>query len=689
MNQPTHSNRLAHEKSPYLLQHAKNPVDWYPWSEEAFTAAQQLDRPIFLSIGYATCHWCHVMEQESFKSAEVAKLMNDTFINVKVDREELPQIDSLYMEFAQAMMSGGAGWPLNLVLTPDLMPFFAATYLPADASQGVLGMKQLALRIQQIWNDPEERDSVYDQAGKIVDVFATHAAAEGEELPDQAQIKEAAEQLFQSADPVYGGTKGAPKFPMGLQALFLLHSVKETSDSRALFYVERTLEMMHRGGIYDHIGGGFARYTVDEQWLVPHFEKMLYDNAILARAYLEAWTYTHHTFYREVTEEILAYIERELSNPNGGFYSAEDADSEGHEGRFYTWTWEQIHNNLGANANLFCDVYGVTASGNFEGRNVLNMQSSIGEFAEAHRIEPVMLKNVLKELRQKLFEVREKREHPAKDDKIITAWNGLMIHAFAEAGRVLHNPTYLDRAEKCAEFLYANLWKQETLLRRWRDGEAKFDGCLDDYAFLIQGLLTLFEADRGTKWLEFALTLTNELQTNFKAEEGAYYLTNGKDPNLILRRCEFYDGAEPSGNAVQVENLLRIHQITGAPDYLTEAENVLKAAKEHIDLYPPGACYHLLALDRYYDKQAPTLLISLNDKEEYKEEIARMIGGNFIPHKAVIWCRASDEELRDLAPQCRTKPPVDDKTTLYICYPDRCLEPITDIQKMWDAIEQL
>jgi uncharacterized protein YyaL (SSP411 family) len=476
MSHPLYTNRLVNEKSPYLLQHAHNPVDWYPWGEEAFKAAKDQDRPIFLSIGYATCHWCHVMEQESFQSVEVAKLMNDTFINIKIDREEKPEVDSLYMEFAQAMMSGGAGWPLNVILTPDLLPFFAATYLPADSTRGFLGMKQLALRIRQIWEDPEERENVIAQAGKIVDVFATHIHAEGEKLPDQSQIKEAAEILFKTADPVYGGTKGAPKFPIGIQACFLLRLVKAASDSRALFYVERTLEMMHRGGIYDHIGGGFSRYTVDERWLVPHFEKMLYDNAILARAYLEAWEFTRQHFYREVVEEILGYIMRDMTHEKGGFFSAEDADSEGHEGWFYTWNWDQIHSVLGPDAPLFCDVYGVTPGGNFEGRNILHMRASLDEYAAQHRLEPGTLRKILKEMRQKLFEVRQQRPHPSKDDKILTAWNGLMIYAFAEAGTVLNKPEYHEVAEKAALFIQENLWNTAAPLARKRVAIRRLSG---------------------------------------------------------------------------------------------------------------------------------------------------------------------------------------------------------------------
>ncbi len=688
-SRPLYTNRLIHEKSPYLLQHAHNPVDWYPWSEEAFVAARTQDKPIFLSIGYATCHWCHVMEAESFQSVEVAQLMNETFINVKVDREEKPEIDSLYMEFAQAMMSGGAGWPLNLILTPNLQPFFASTYLPADANRGFLGMKQLVLRIRQIWENRDEREEVVAQAGKIVDVFAGYVQAEGTDLPDQEKIKEAAEILYKTADPIYGGTKGIPKFPVGFQACFLLRLVKKSGDSRALFYVERSLDMMQRGGIYDHIGGGFSRYSVDEKWMVPHFEKMLYDNAILARACLETWQYTRQNFYRDVVDEILKYVLRDMTGPSGGFYSAEDADSEGHEGRFYLWSWDEVHLILGKDAPLFCEFYGVTPNGNFEGKSILHLRQTLEEFAAQRHLDPVLLKQSFQKLREKLWKVREERIHPLKDDKVITAWNGLMIYALAEAGRVLANNHYLDAAEKGAHFIKTYLWKEGNLLRRWREGDARFDGCLDDYAFLIHGLLSLFEADRGSQWLEFALTLANTLKEDFKAENGAFYLTNGKDPTLILRRCEFYDGAEPSGNAVHAENLLRLYQMTGYEDYLNEAIDILKAAKEHIDLYPPGACYHLMALLRHYDNKAPTIIVALNEQEEYKEEISKMFASHFIPHKSLIWARDSDEELRDLVPTSRNKPPIDNKTTLYICYQGRCDHPLTEITEMWAAIEKL
>lgn len=683
-----YTNRLVREKSPYLLQHAHNPVDWYPWGEDAFAAAKQMDRPIFLSIGYATCHWCHVMEKESFQNVELAQLMNEIFINIKVDREEMPEIDSLYMEFAQAMMSGGAGWPLNLVLTPDLNPFFAATYLPPDSTRGFLGMKQLILRIKQIWADPHERELVIEQAGKIVDVFADQAVPPQKEIPPKEMIASCAQLVFQAADPIYGGMKGAPKFPIGFQASFLLREAQKHTDSRALFYVERTLEMMHRGGLYDHLGGGFARYSIDEQWLVPHFEKMLYDNAILAQVYIEAYSYTRHLFYREVAEQLFSYILREMTSPEGAFYSAEDADCGGKEGVYYTWGWEEVQKELKENASLFSEFFGITPSGNFHGRNILHMPYSLSEFSEYRRLDKRKLAELLKGMKETLLQARKTREAPKKDDKVITSYNGLMISALVAGALRFDEPKYLTHAEKAAAFIKEHLYEEQHLMRRWREGEARFDGGLDDYAFMIQGLITLFEADCGTHHLEWALELLNTLESEFKAENGAFYSTNGRDPNLILRRSEFYDGAEPSGNAVMAENLLRLFQITANLDYRKRAEEILAAAREHIELYPPGACYSLIALMRYYDEAAPTFVIALNESEDHKEELQKYLRENYIPNKAVVWCRAQDEGLRTLSPLVSQKTPIENQTTLYVCLADRCLEPLTAPEKMREAFEK-
>ena len=683
------TNRLILEKSPYLLQHAHNPVNWYPWGEEAFAAAKAEDRPIFLSIGYATCHWCHVMEKECFENVEIAKLMNCAFINIKVDREELPEVDSLYMEFSQSMMAGSAGWPLNVILTPSLQPFFAATYLPPQTQKGMMGMRDLVARIQQVWTG-EERERVMEQAGHIVEVFSAAVHVSGEQLPDREKVALAAELLFRMADPVYGGMKGAPKFPVGYQGDFLLSYAASHQDTRPLFLVERTLDMMHRGGIYDHIGGGFSRYSVDERWLVPHFEKMLYDNAILAHTYLVAWQATKRPLFAEVCREILDYVLRDMTQAKGGFYSAEDADSEGREGYFYTWTPAEISRVLAPDdARLIMEFYGVEPKGNFEERSILHSAMSLEEFAIKRGVDASLLKRQLQNLRRELWKAREERVHPVKDDKVLSAWNGLMIHTLAVAGCAFGERRYLDAALQSAHFIKTALWQKGRLFRRWREGDASFSGGIDEYAFVIRAALTLFEADCGVIWLQWAMEMAKVLQEEFKAKDGAFYQSDGKDPNLILRKMQFSDGAEPSGNAVHCENLLRLAQITRDDVWLRQAEDVFKAAKRFIDNYPPGYTYHMMNLLRYYDRNAPTLVVALNSREQWKEELTTMIYHHFMPHRTVIWRHhTKDDALEPLLYLSRFQP-MEGQTTLYICKQGECLSPLHDLAEMSAAIAQL
>lgn len=689
MGNRMHTNRLIHQKSLYLLQHAHNPVDWYPWGQEAFDAAKATDKPIFLSIGYATCHWCHVMEQESFEDSEVANLLNDTFINIKVDREELPEVDSLYMEFAQGMMSGAAGWPLNVILTPELQPFFAATYLPPHSRHGMMGLVDLVSRIKEVWHG-EERENIIVQAAQVVQVFAGAVQTQGDEIPDKDQLLEVSDLLFKLGDPVHGGMRGIPKFPIGYQYNFLLRYPSLHGDGRALFFVERTLDMMHRGGIFDHLGGGFSRYSVDDAWVIPHFEKMLYDNALIAYAYLETWQLTKKPIYREVCEAVLDYILNEMRHPQGGFFSAQDADSDGHEGLFYTWTPAEIHEVLGQeDANNFCAFYGVTEEGNFEGRNVLHMMQLPEEFAEKHQIDPQVFAVRLKEQCKKLWEAREKRIHPLKDDKILSSWNGLMIFSMVEAGRAFRNKRYVDAAVDAAEFIREHLWQEGQLLRRWREGEALFNASLDEHVFLIRGLLSLFDADCGSEWLEWAMEMTEQVKEKFKSDEGAFYQTDGSDPNIILRKCQFADGAEPSGNALHCENLLRLYQLSLNTNYRNQAVDILKGVKKYIDSYAPGYCYHMMNLNRYYDQGAPTFVIALDEQERHRDQIRDLIYNKFLPHKAIIWRRESDERLFDLLPFVRNQVPIDGKTTIYICYQGVCQQPTNDYNAMVEAINKL
>lgn len=682
----THTNRLIHEKSPYLLQHSHNPVDWYPWSQEAFTAAQEQDKPIFLSIGYATCHWCHVMEKESFENIEIAHMMNETFINIKVDREELPEVDSLYMEFAQSMMAGAAGWPLNVILTPELEPFFAATYLPPHTSHGLMGFVDLIERIKEIWTG-DDRERIMEQASHIVQIFQDHIHLRGDAIPIKEQIETTAEIIFKMADPIYGGIKGTPKFPIGYQWNFMLHYSSSTKDSRAFFLVERTLDMMHRGGIYDHLGGGFSRYSVDERWHTPHFEKMSYDNSLLAFSYLEAWRVTKQPLYKEVCEEILNYVLRDMTHPEGGFYSAEDADSEGHEGLFYTWTFEEIKQMLGdEQSTLFREYYNITPEGNFEGRNILYTTLRLDEFAARQGKESHELEVLFKMQRQILWKVRERRIHPLKDDKILSSWNGLMIYAMAEAGGAFDDKRYTDAAINAARFLKKYLWKDGHLLRRWRDNEAQYPAGLDEYAFLIHGLISIYETDHGTEWLEWAIEMTRILEDQFKVEGGAYFQTDGKDPNIILRKCQFSDGAEPSGNAVHCENLLRLYNLTLNKHYLESAEDIFKAVKKFIDSYSPGYCYHMLNLLRYFDQHAVTAVIALNEKEQYRDELRQLFFHNFKLHRSVIWRRENDPLLFDIIPFVKNQGSVKGQTTLYLCQKGVCMKPITELSEMIEAV---
>lgn len=687
MSEPLYTNRLIHQKSPYLLQHAHNPVDWYPWGEEAFQIAKEQDKPIFLSIGYATCHWCHVMERESFENVEVAQLMNKIFVNIKVDREELPDVDGLYMEFAQSMMAGAAGWPLNLILTPDLQPFFSTTYLPAYSNHGMMGLTDLISRIADLWTG-EEKDKIISQAEKIVEVFADSIHAKGDSLPEKDYVTVTADLLYKMADPIYGGIKGAPKFPIGYQYSFMLRHYVATKDTRALYLVEKTLNMMHRGGIYDHIGGGFSRYSVDEKWMVPHFEKMLYDNAIIAQTYLEAWQLTKRPLYRQVSEEILKYILRDMTHPAGGLYSAEDADSEGHEGLFYTWTFDEINQALGHGAALFCRFYDITPEGNFEERNILNTPLSIEEFSAKEHINEVVLGQQLAEQRKKLWQIREKRVHPFKDDKILSSWNGLMIYSLAKAARTYDYEPYLQAAVKAARFIRDQLWENQRLLRRWRDGQAMFMGGLDEYAFMIRGLLALFEANAGAEWLQWAVELTDLLEENYKEETGAFYQTDGTDKNLILRKCQFSDGAEPSGNAIHAENLLKLHQLTNNSKYLEQAQDILRAVKYYLENYSPGYCFHVMNLERYYDKKAPTLVVALNSKKDLEQELRQLIYQSFIPNMAIIW-QSQDVEMEELLPFIKDQEAIQDKTTLYICHHGYCEKPLVDLHGMRQAIERL
>lgn len=676
------TNRLTHEKSPYLQQHAHNPVDWYPWGEEAFQKAKELDCPIFLSIGYATCHWCHVMEKESFANPEIGQMLNAAFVNIKVDREEHPEVDSLYMDLAQAMMTGGGGWPLNVVLTPDLKPLLAVTYLPARPTRDMLSFPEFIAQVKQLWEGPERKVLVF-QSEKLLEMVGHSTNATGHNLPTWEGLASALEKFFDLTDPVNGGLRGAPKFPLGFQLEFLLSWSKLRSDSRALFYAQLTLDMMQRGGIYDHLGGGFCRYSVDEEWTIPHFEKMLYDNAILAKAYTQAWRYTQNSRYQRVACQTLDYLIVDLMHSEGGFFSGEDADSEGHEGLYYTWTPSEVQEVLpGEEGELFCAFYDITSQGNFEGRNVIHVDLPTDDFAAALQMRSDEVEKVLEKGRKALLRRRQTRPRPLRDEKILVSWNGLAIDALAWAGETFQEPRYTQAAVKTAEFIKTHLWKEGRLLHRFCQGESKFSGLLDDYAFLIKGLLTLFEMGQGSHYFTWAEELCRVLEKDFKEMEGAFYLTDEKT-SLIIRPCDFYDGAEPSGNAVHAENLLRLYQITSQESYLRQAEDVLKAAKRYLDTVPPAACFHMMALLRYLDPSAPKMVVVPNDQRSGVETIRSTISKQFSPHLITLWKNSPDFPLET------DKIAIQEETTLYLCRQNRCEAPLTKLEEIVKCIEKL
>ncbi len=687
-NSPRFSNHLVDEKSPYLQQHAHNPVNWYPWGDEAFRVAQDEDKPVFLSIGYATCHWCHVMERETFSNRDIASFMNEVFVSIKVDREELPQVDALYMELAQTMMAGAAGWPLNLVLTPDRKPIFAATYLPPTSQHNLLGMKELVEKIQETWAG-QDRQKLKMQAAALMSMFEEKKSAVGMILPHKSMIENACELYYKIADPVYGGLRGSPKFPIGYQYTFLMNYSSKMQDSRALFLSEKSMKMMFQGGLFDHLGGGFSRYTVDEQWLVPHFEKMLYDNAILAEAYTLAWQKTKDPLYQQVAKETLDYVLRDMKTSDGGFYSAEDSEVAGEEGRFYTWLYHDVEKVLGPEAPLFCDYYNITPEGNFHGRNILNITEDLESFAAKREVPLKQFQKLLKQYKNVLFKVRETGDRPFKDRKILTSWNGLMIHSFAVAGKVFRDNNYLEIAAKGAQFIKNKLWTGEELKRRWMDGEARHPGVLEDYAFMIRACLTLFEADLGVDWLIWALHLTESLTSFFKSEGGAYFQNSLNDPSITVRNIQFSDGSEPSGNAVHAENLLRLYELTLQPHYLKDAEEIFKAASPLIEAYPIGYLFHVMNLQRYYDTRPISIVVALNKEEDHREELFDLINQTFIPHLTVIWRRESEDRLFDVIPFVKNQKPIENQTTVYICHKGICRAPLTDVNQIKQEIEAL
>ncbi|MCB0047798.1 MAG: thioredoxin domain-containing protein [Caldilineaceae bacterium] len=679
MTDPTHTNRLIHETSPYLLQHAHNPVDWYPWGEEAKAKAAAENKPIFLSIGYSACHWCHVMERESFENEATAARMNELFVNIKVDREERPDLDAIYMDAVQAM-TGQGGWPMSVFLTPDGRPFYGGTYFPPEPRYGMPSFPQLLQSVANAYATDRER--VIGQADRLTEMLSRTAMLEARSQDlSTATLDQAVETLAQHFDNEEGGFGSQPKFPQPMTLDFLMTQHARTGNEDALYMAELTLFKMAHGGIYDQLGGGFHRYSVDRFWLVPHFEKMLYDNAQLLRTYLHAWQITERPLYQRMVEETVAYVLREMTAPTGGFYSTQDADSEGEEGKFFVWTPAEIQAVLGPRmAAIFEDYYDVSQRGNFEGGSILNVVKTVEEVADRFQVNKGDVEQALAIGRATLFDLREERIKPARDEKILTEWNGLMIQALADCGVTFNLPDALDAAQQAADFILARMRQADgRLYRSYKDGQARFNAYLEDYAALINGLLALYRATFELRWLGEAQALLDILYAEFHdPERGGFYQTGQGHEALVVRRKEFIDNALPSGNSLAAEALLQMHGLLGNPRHREEAGRIFLLMEAAMASQPTGFGRLLCDLDRYL---APSQEIALVGElgDAATQMLLQPLRRRYLPHAVIAQAGpAADTPL----PIFEGRGLVDGKPAAYVCENFACRRPVTTAEEL-------
>lgn len=688
-------NRLVFEKSPYLLQHAANPVDWHPWGEGAFQKAKETDKPIFLSIGYSTCHWCHVMEHESFEDPQVAALINETFIPIKVDREERPDIDRIYMSVSQAL-TGTGGWPLTIILTPEKQPFFAGTYFPKESRFQRTGLMEIIPKLAELWKN--KRGELLESADKIVNYLKQNNTTDTGEL-NKPVLDRAYQQLSDRFDSVQGGFGSAPKFPSAHNLTFLLRYWHQTGENHALEMVELTLKKMRLGGIFDQVGFGFHRYSTDPYWLLPHFEKMLYDQAMLAMAYVEVFQATGKEEYTQTAREILTYVLRDMTSPEGGFYSAEDADSDGEEGLFYLWTPEEFRESLGdEGGELFINLLNMEVGGNFfdeaskskTGRSILYLKKPLAELNREINLPEEEFSDFWEKTRQTLYEIREKRIHPFKDDKILTDWNGLMIAAFAKAAAAMGEPQYALAAKNAADFIWDNLRDEDgKLQKRYRDGEAGLPAHLDDYAFLVWGMLELYEAEFDPEYLQRAIDLNAMMLEEFwDPQNGGLFFTAEGQTDLIVRSKEIYDGAIPSGNSVAVFNLLRIGRMTANPDLEEKARLIGSAFSSQVSSVPVG---HTQLLSAMIFAFGPAYEVVITGDAEAAETIAMLeaLNLNYHPNKVTLFRPIGNQKpsITELAEFTKSQFPIDGKATAYVCKDYTCSAPTTDINEMLTLLQ--
>ncbi|MCC6143485.1 MAG: thioredoxin domain-containing protein [Candidatus Hydrogenedentes bacterium] len=688
-----YTNHLARETSPYLLQHAHNPVDWFPWTQEAIDKARAEDKPIFLSIGYAACHWCHVMERESFENEDIAQILNEHYVSVKVDRDERPDLDEIYMT-ATVAMTGAGGWPMSVFLTPDLKPFYCGTYFPPLDMYGRPGFSTVLLHIARAWQ--QERDQLLKGAEgltKHIEQQLSATAPQGALTPDL--LRNAAAYIKRSYDPQDGGWGGAPKFPSSGSIMLLLREYRHTGDRHLLEMATNTLDHMARGGIYDHLGGGFARYSVDAQWLVPHFEKMLYDNAQLSLAYLEAFQLTGNGFYRQVAQEIFEYELRDMRDERGAFHSTEDADSEGEEGKFYLWTQDEIYGTLGQqDGYVFCQYFGVRENGNFsshetyhEGQNILHLSRPADTLAKDLQMPVAGLMAVIERSCEKLFARRAQRVRPGLDDKVLTAWNALLISSLSQGAQILGETRYLDAAVAAGEFIKQHMMRDGQLLRTHRHGESRLPAYLDDYAFTVNAFVDLYECTFDLRWLRDAEALADSMITQFWDDAaGNFFYTSGAHPNLIVRTKPAYDGAEPSGNSIAALALQRLAVLRDRAEYREKARRILEAASAHMKQAPQGFLRMLCALDFYLHPPQEIAIIGGKEAEDTRQ-LVHAIFAHFVPNKVVAAAVPGKvEETAKDVPLLAGKVAVDGKATAYVCKNFTCDAPVTNPEALVEKL---
>jgi len=680
-----HTNRLIHETSPYLLQHAHNPVDWYPWGDEAFQKAQSENKPVLLSIGYSACHWCHVMEHESFENEKIAALMNDLFVSIKVDREERPDLDEIYMNAVQ-MLTGRGGWPMTVFLTPEGKPFYGGTYFPPEDRQGMPGFPRVLTGVAQAYREkPQDVEKSVEQILSALKRMSESHDSKAAFSPDA--IAESAEQISRAYDSDHGGLGHAPKFPhAGVYELFLRH-YHQSKNLRFLEMVTHTLTKMAQGGIYDHLGGGFHRYSVDERWLVPHFEKMLYDNAQLLRIYVQLYCITGNELFKNVTEETADYLLREMLHSEGGFYSTQDADSEGEEGKFFIWSPQEINAILGEEAGeIFARIYDVSDFGNFEGKNILHPILSLEQASKLFRKDVREIAALVADSKEKLFHEREKRIKPFRDEKIITSWNGLVLSGLAEAINISPKRAYVESANRTVQFIFSKMFRDGHLLHTYKDGKAKLLGYLDDYAFLAVGLLDLYETTFDRTHFECAIELADAMLSEFWDEkDGAFFYTGKSHEQLISRAKPVFDASIPSGNSIATHLLLRLYHLTGREDYLKRAEAVLRTYYDVMMSQPFGFAHMLCALDLYSRKPKEIVVIGTRDDTNVAELVNR-IHSVYLPNKS-LQLAGPDQSLEKISPLLQGKTQLDGKPTVYVCHNFTCSAPATNWEELKPLLE--